>query len=1065
MTGPDSEQSRNVAGQEIAEGTKKSQLAVAISEAISATEVERNNKVDAVIALLSGWDIVVDGEVPPAFVNKIKSQLLINPDDYLGVAENQHRATGDAVSEPVLYEEPIVEVKAEVDPIAELGTKIGNWYRRATATGPISVQSLRELAVDAAEIDRLIEELNYADPNNDERHQKIQQRKTLWRGLDKRREEIAGQIKYLENQEKLIVLDQQIDRFGQIVNNPAFQLSDKLSEFGDKLAAQLVAELLQRANGLTDSGELAKKLSTIEGIIAEKAFEQWRANLENNYPEILNLKQLTLVATTTLSSSNPDLTLADKLTASLLQARSKVKSVTSDKRYEEYLVANYWQPAEQAIQKMKDKQAEIEEIEKRKQQADKKQQEEKEVLDNLREEIAAMKRRGYYEFAVYSNNPFEKESGKIKDSIKRHKERLKNSPEIEAIRQEFLTVQFVVLKRTIITAIESYEFNDDGPSKVDEKNRDLFKPLLGDLKAICGEVDTADRKTRFAAEYQRFENEVNARVGFYIAARSIKNDELGITDRATSTEIAMQIPISQPVFFNGFNNEIVGNLLSGKITACADPELRYDEEVPLNRIIEKRKVKIFDTVSQRMVETETNITAWGEALRHFDLFFEGRVPEGVSSLEKESFESQRRKLYSLDSNEIYNIVTTYENARLQKLYEADLLASGARLGSNPPERTDEKYQIKISKKDALRAWNMSMVFMSPLELAPSSFDKPAPGYYALTVDYAIGEKSGSETGSTSAISSLVYFSIIGMCFPQLVTPENPVGVLHTFDLYENPERKSDGVIESVARAVHPHEIRDKMRTTLREKGFAADFDYLVDLPLLPIPPDGYSKMGNGAEKYRYHVFTTPLSNMLLRDSSGNVIRMLDSTGVPNDDYGIMTFNELIDENSKSQDNPNGSRMYEEMPFDKTRREDEEIKAWIGQAKNAEDFFKRILWTGETEFAESAVTKLMVEGNKTTKYATNVLQPWALEKREGFIKEEKLKMQIILTIMLIQGILKIAHGKSIEEVKQYYMKLDVGDERGREAVICCLEAGFSVPALAKNFVRQFADQIVQSMKLK
>lgn len=75
------------------------------------------------------------------------------------------------------------------------------------------------------------------------------------------------------------------------------------------------------------------------------------------------------------------------------------------------------------------------------------------------------------------------------------------------------------------------------------------------------------------------------------------------------------------------------------------------------------------------------------------------------------------------------------------------------------------------------------------------------------------------------------------------------------------------------------------------------------------------------------------------------------------------------------------------------------------------------------------------------------------------------MQIILTIMLIQGILKIAHGKSIEEVKQYYMKLDVGDERGREAVICCLEAGFSVPALAKNFVRQFADQIVQSMKLK
>lgn len=1065
MSRPDSDQRRNDTEQDVSGVAKKAQLAVAISEATNSNEEVKASRVDAVIDLLKGWNTASDGEIPPAFIGRIKTQLLINPDDYLGVAVIQSNVVDETTSKSALPEPLIAEAQVESDPVTELGTKIGEWYRRANSPQPKAPQELRALILYAQEIDLQIETLKYADPNDEEKQSKIEQRKTLWRGLQKKRKEIEGQIKYLENQEKLAVLDQKIERLGQIVNNPTFQLSDKLSEFGDKPAAQLVDELQQSVDKLTNSSELAKKLLTIERILAEKTFDQWKVNLETNYPEILNLKQLTRAANTTLSSSSPDLSLIDKLVASLSLARSEVKSVTTDKRYEEYLVANYWQPAEQAIQKMKDKQAEIEEIEKRKQQADKKQQEEKEVLDNLREEIAAMKRRGYYEFAVYSNNPFEKESGKIKDSIKRHKERLKNSPEIEAIRQEFLTVQFVVLKRTIITAIESYEFNDDGPSKVDEKNRDLFKPLLGDLKAICGEVDTADRKTRFMAEYQRFENEVNARVGFYIAARSIKNDELGITDKATSNEIAMQIPISQPVYFNGFNNEIVGDLLSGKITACTDPELSYDEEAPLNRIIEKRKVMIFDSASQKMAEKEANITAWGEALRHLDLFFEGRVPEGVSTLEKESFESQRRKLYSLDSNEIYNIVTTYENARLQKLYEADLLASGARPGSNSPERTDEKYQIKISKKDALRAWNMSMVFMSPLELAPSSFDKPAPGYYALTVDYAIGEKSGSETGSTSAISSLVYFSIIGMCFPQLVTPENPVGVLHTFDLYENPERKSDGVIELVARAVHPHEIRDKMRTTLREKGFAADFDYLVDLPLLPIPPDGYSKMGNGAEKYRYHVFTTPLSNMLLRDSSGNVIRMLDSTGVPNDDYGIMTFNELIDENSKSQDNPNGSRMYEEMPFDKTRREDEEIKAWIGNAKNAEDFFKRILWTGETEFAESAVTKLMVEGNKTTKYATNVLQPWALEKREGFIKEEKLKMQIILTIMLIQGILKIAHGKSIEEVKQYYMKLDVGDERGREAVICCLEAGFSVPALAKNFVRQFADQIVQSMKLK
>lgn len=809
---------------------------------------------------------------------------------------------------------------------------------------------------------------------------------------------------------------------------------------------------------------LKPQIDALLKTLEEKEFTSWRDSLETNFPSIAELKDLIIRLSSTRVEDLSDIEAELKNLTDLIEKVERDTNISGlSAKQQDYLQRTYLNIA-------KDLQKKLEGARPTAGGTVEPPKTSEGILGGIETAIGAMLRKGYYDFVVYTNNPLMNEVNRIKTDFRRIREKPHNKVEVDRLWNEFLRVQFVVYKATIVHIVEKFEFNDDSSSKVDEKKQGLFDPLLEELGALCGEVPT-DKRDIYQTEYLRFKHQIDAQVGFYLAAKSIKNQVLGITDSPSDPDVALELPRSNPVFFNGLTNKNIGSLLSGGVGFCNEADLSYEGEMPFNRVIERRMVRFYNPETLRDENRVMEVTAWGQALRNLDLFFEGRVPKSVNESRRKDIQLRRRFIFQQESSSIHEIVCTYEEARLNKLYEKDLASYDSRrppVGIRP-NRKDEKYQIKITKEDSLRAWNMSVIFINPLRLAPSSFNKGAPGYYALSPDYAMGEIAGSESGTTSAVSALAYFGIVGPCFPHLATADNPYGLIFTFDQYENNQNVDGGVEEKIARTVHPKRIREKMRAALNSNGLG-EYEYLTELPLLPIWPNGFStytnSLGAELEKYRYNIFTTPLSNIPMRDSSGRVVRCPDKdTRIPNDNNPIMTFDDFVDINSIDEDNPNGDRLYEMMPFANTQHLEEEVKSWMAQVKNAINFFQNILWLKEEQFANMSDLSALVAGNKDIKYAAGLLEPYALEKRYAGVSEEKLKMRIVLTVLLIQGILKLANNKKMDDVKAYIKRQTVGDREGREAVVVCLEAGFSTAAMARTFITQLAEQIINAMKLK
>lgn len=1049
------------------------ELAQAIKRALEVEGAEREGAEQVVEDLLRRWD-TTQHAIPSGFITVLRDQLHLDVGELLG---SQQGSGNDALS--TSHELSRVQELPQ-DSTEALTLAIRQWL--VTAGSLLKINSLEELNdweqknnISLMDLLHHVNSINLqidtmaAQTFGAAESDTVLRMEQNWIVRSKSRAEKINELlklKFLQEQKEIAT--DLILQCEQLISDSGFRPTEEIASADGYTGLQLLLKIKQILKSLSDVQGLDGRLQSLELQFAQRVFDQWKIDLERNHPQLQALREMTASAVATVSSTTPDFSLESSLSDLLENAKSELEAVVSGEKYEDFLNSNYWQPAFKAIGSFKRRKEEIEQEQAGQRAANEQEREFNSLFSELQSEVSTLEIRGYYRIQVFTNNDFKTEFDRIKDRFRNLRSKNRRAEEIAALYQEFIRVSFVVLKATIIKSIESYEFNDDGAGKVDEKNRDLFTPLLSLLESFSNEVQDVGLRGVLEDEYKRFSDEVEVRVSFYLGARSVKNDVLGITDQASSDDIAMQLPSSVPVYMNNYTNELVGRLLRSEIPTCSVPELRSPHIEELSPASEIRKARFYDRIAQQFVVEDVQTTAWAEALAHLDMFFEGRSPNGVSPDLRKKFAKARRELYLMSGADVFEVVDTFEKARLRKVYNADLALARSTPGTLLPQPSDAKYQSKITVKIARRAWNMCMPFMSPLALAPSSFNKPAPGYYALTPDYAMGEIAGSEAGATSDISALIYFSIIGLSYPHLASGENPYGLIHTFDAYEKAvDGNNAGLIKKIAAKTHPSRIRERMKLALEKKDFQEDYSFLVDLPLLPIYPDGVTHDSSAptGNHLRYRIFTTPLTNMVIRDGRGNAIHYPDASGQPDEDNAIMTFDDLVDLDSISVECPNGRRLYEKMPFGPDNPGDEEIKSWINQAKNIQNFFNQILFAKEPEFAEHAARTVAAGQNKLIKYATNVLQPWALMLREREINGDKLKNQLVLTIMLIQGILMISQGKSVEDVKQNFYKYSVGTSEGREAVITCIEAGFSTSALARNFVKQFAEQIVQSMRLK
>lgn len=702
---------------------------------------------------------------------------------------------------------------------------------------------------------------------------------------------------------------------------------------------------------------------------------------------------------------------------------------------------------------------------------------------------------GAYQLTKESN-PVLSEFDKLDEAVKELRTLGLTPEKLSEIEYDVARLKFVVLKGSIIKTYKKTEFNEDSAETMDGIFRDVISPLLDRLRTVTNHqvpdvipLTRTVQKAAFIQELSRFEKETVTVIMFYLAAKAIRGTALGLTASTGVDTEPMKLPSTMSVFIQGFDNSNFATLLKpGGLGKCSEEALCSTEEYDttggarrikeVNPTIGTRRVKVYDVNSANEVEKDVQVTAWGECMRLLDMFFAGTPPSLLTQERKAHYAKARRTFYQMNSESIYKMILEYNEAMRRERGEVS---------------TEE-----VTKEQAIRAWNMSIMFYRPFVLAPSSFDKAAPAYYAFRPDYALGEIEGG----TSNISPLMFFSILGFTsnHPDRVNTDthsnggldyNPLGVVYTLDAFQVQDQ-AHGILSKIAKATIPKNIRHAIHFAFDKKGVDDKYYFLRDLPIAPLPVLGISIDNTDPTKPKkkgsYRAFIDPLSNMVVRDNNGTPKRfpVPAGSGISPDSMRFMTFADYIDSSNKNPLYPSGMILWEELPFSSAgvSKDSQQLRDqyswWVNQAKNITAFYNDVLTAKPDAIAREGLDKMAALA-KDIKYVTALLEPYGLEIEYGKINGNKLKRQLVLTVAFVQGAMMMAlEHKSINEVKQkfsqYNLDISAGEKEmdangnlvdvspakalkeGLDAVFLALEAGFQTAALTREFVANFAKQV-------
>lgn len=676
------------------------------------------------------------------------------------------------------------------------------------------------------------------------------------------------------------------------------------------------------------------------------------------------------------------------------------------------------------------------------------------------------------------SNPLADDFKQLSDHLNALKRLGLEGARYQELEMRVMRLRYLVTKVSIIYNIERFEGNDDGPQKLDEYQVVVINRLDKELTSLVGQIPS-DKRAAFQADLVRFKKEYGLLLGSYMAFKSVKDHVIG-TSGSASAVVSMSLPTSKPIYF-GIDNDALADLLHPHKLPTAEPELRSPFEKEVNPVIGVRRARYFDPEQGRFVERDVELTAFGQIMRYMDDLFSGRVP---------SFEADRRVIYQKKMSEIHNVILGLEAKRLDAVYQEDV-ARARRSGGTLPDRADGKYQSKITERMVRRVFNMFVAMCRHFTLAPSSFNQSAPGYYAFQLNYAIDEIRRS----TGGLSALVVFGLFGYSSPLRRTEENPDGVEFLLD-HLSPNRKlnspgfSGKLIDLLVGATRPNNIREKVQRRLRSNPHLAQYEYLADLPLLPLMPVGTAPKFNKnsgkyeGEKYHYLTFQGPLQTMVARDPNGVPYKMQDSGGnFYNENQPYFDFEHLVDERERERaqamsideyeayyvsngryPNPNGPLLYEIMPFSAEVVE-EQLRDWMDQAKNIHNFYTDIMFAKTEEFIKMSGQTLFAKLTKEQKYALRLLEPYAHILRLGDGDQIVMRNKMMLSLMFIQGLLKATiGGESIEHIAHTLESYPIEEHESVHAVIEALKAAVELLTITRKTATTFAEQVINSVKL-
>lgn len=339
---------------------KRAELAKAISAARNAVAgSERAEKIQVVELLLQNWSVAEYGEPPDHFLNITNADLGLNTSDLVGANIKKDPVEGQV-------EEQQVAEKPKPSETEKLGERIRDWnvdarnrvelIRGKTSSDASDLGKLRDLQQRADEIDRDFLEIPLSDPANKPLIDRLESMERIWNRTTGRREEIADLVKRMESEAGIVGVEVIIDRVNVLLKDPAFRPINTLAEFGGKTALDVIADARLAIAGLRDTDSTVAKLSLLDSLLAERVFQQWKSELEANYPVFKDLREVIELARTSAGSTAPDFTLIARLETKLNEAQLAVEDAHAGADYTNYLLNNYWKPAEDALGLLKEAQ-------------------------------------------------------------------------------------------------------------------------------------------------------------------------------------------------------------------------------------------------------------------------------------------------------------------------------------------------------------------------------------------------------------------------------------------------------------------------------------------------------------------------------------------------------------------------------------------------------------------------------------------------------------------------------------------------------------------------------------
>lgn len=332
---------------------KRAELAQAVSAAKNAVEVaERAEKIQVVELLLQNWSVAEYGEPPDYFLKIASTELGLNAPGLIGANIKNNPAESQVIG-PALVEKP---VPSETD---KLGECIRDWnvdarnrvelIRGKTTNDASDLEQLRDLQQRADEIDRDFLEIPLSDPANETLIPKLESMERIWNKTTGRREEIADLVKRVESRARIVEVEAIIDRINVLLQDPTFRPLSAHADFGGKTALDVVADARMAIAGFRDTDSTVAKLTLLDNLLAERVFQQWKSELEINHPVIKELREMVELARTSVGSTTPDFTLIARLETKLNEAKSAIGSAHTRIDYNNYLLSNYWKPAEDVL--------------------------------------------------------------------------------------------------------------------------------------------------------------------------------------------------------------------------------------------------------------------------------------------------------------------------------------------------------------------------------------------------------------------------------------------------------------------------------------------------------------------------------------------------------------------------------------------------------------------------------------------------------------------------------------------------------------------------------------------